>query len=279
MVPLKQKSKISLTQKTKYIHKKPCKNLVKYSNASKGAPQSLFLSGSLTVEAAIALPLFLFAVISVLFFFRVLQITQCTYGVLVDVGSQLSIEETQEKQSQIYLQKELSKVGYLDYMVQGGAKGISIEETMNEDYVNISIKYQCKLPISIFSIKTIPIHQQLCLKQWTGYENPTVSGDSNGEWVYITPNGESYHIRKDCRYLQLDIKTIPKIGIEESSYTPCKVCGEETSLYSYYYVTTGGERYHTRLDCTGLKRTIYIVPAGEVSNRQCCSVCGGAKEW
>ena len=58
-------------------------------------------------------------------------------------------------------------------------------------------------------------------------------------------------------------------------YTACRLCGGEPGLFSYYYVTEEGERYHTSLSCSGLKRTVYLVRLSEAEGRTACSRCGG----
>ena len=100
------------------------------------------------------------------------------------------------------------------------------------------------------------------------------------EWVYITPFGESYHISRECRYLSLKIqagKVEEMAGYRNRSgeiYRLCETCGVSGNNGLCFY-TAYGNRYHTSLHCSGLKRTVHTVKKSEVGNRHRCSGCCG----
>ena len=266
-VPLNYNKKISL------IHK------VKGSSASishsQEVPQSPLCSGSLTMEAALVFPIFLFVLVGILFFFRILQVTQNTYGALAATGSRLSIEAEEEVALWKvigYFQSEL--YGENCSCIVGGKAGIwwkQIEE--NGEHIELQIQYKCKLPVRLFYIKYIPIKQQISIKKWTGYQKET-EGEGQETWVYITPFGEVYHTSRECTHLQLSIFTIGKQEAISEGYTVCLFCKDKIELYPYYYVTQEGERYHKSLTCSGLKRTIYMIKLSETGNRRICERCG-----
>lgn len=248
--------------------------------SSQGVPQDAFLPASLTVEAALVFPLFLFAMIGILFFFRVLQVTQITSGALAETGSQLALEagasEASIGRGILYFQKELAEADCPTEYIIGGKAGISWQgSTLEGEYIDLQIYYNCKLPISLFQVKSIPVAQRVYTKKWTGY--PQSSGANESDvWVYITPNGTVYHLKRECTHLRLSIRTMEKEASVEV-FEPCMLCGERESLYPYYYVTDEGDRYHTMLNCSGLKRTIYMKKLSEVGNRTLCQRCGSSK--
>lgn len=256
-----------------------------------GAPQSLLFSdgavsrrcasASLTVEAALGFPLFLFALTAVLFFFRVLQVSQMTEGALAAAGSFVSLEAETEDEPLLlavgYFQKELLAEEFPDDVLLGGRLGISwTESELSGEYVDLRIHYQCKLPFRMFGLGNIPISQRVCMKKWTGYPGGE-STEETGRFVYITQTGEVYHVSADCSHLKLSTKIMACGEAKNAGYTPCMICGHIPGTYTYYYVTEDGMRYHTVMDCRSLKRTTYRIPFSEVGNRRACSRCGGGE--
>lgn len=272
-MPLEQNKKISLIHKGKISE-------FRNDTSSQEVPENTFLHASLTLEAAIIFPVFLFLVVGVLYFFRILQISQITEGALASTGAWLAVEteEPSALKAIAYFQKELEKGDCsLDYIV-GGRLGIVFCDTeFTEDYVDLQIYYNCRLPIPIIGIQSIPQTQRIRMKRWTGYhiDSNLTQEDKEELFVYITPNGDVYHLSKECTHLQLSIQKAEKQEIQSGKIQPCNLCGEEASLYDYYYVTDNGDYYHTRLNCSGLKRTVYMVPLSEAEGRTACNRCGG----
>lgn len=85
------------------------------------------------------------------------------------------------------------------------------------------------------------------------------------------------HLSKNCSYLKLSIQGVDKDIVGElrnkdgSIYYACDDCGNRDS--SRVFVTDYGNRYHTTLQCSGLKRTIYLVPISQAQGRTPCSKC------
>lgn len=283
-MPLEKNKKITLHHKEEDRNRKNIYD-------RQGAPQSLSFSdgavsakcasASLTVEAALVFPLFLFALTAVLFFFRVLQVSQMTQGALAAAGSFVSLEAETEDELLLlavgYFQKELLTEEFPDDVLAGGRLGISWSESeLSGEYVDLRIRYQCKLPFRMFGLGNIPVNQRVYMKKWTGY--PGDGGTEETErFVYITQTGEVYHVSADCTHLKLSTKIMECEAAKKAGYTPCMVCGPIPGTYTYYYVTEDGMRYHTVMDCRSLKRTVYRIPFSEVGDRRACSRCGGGE--
>ncbi len=238
-------------------------------------------AASLTLEAALVFPLFLFVMVTVLSFFRVLQVTHLTSQALAQAGSQLSLTAAGEEAAVVkaagYFHKELLEEELTDSLLVGGRLGIGFDGTsLKGEYVDLRIQYRIKLPVSLFGIGQIPIAQRVHMKKWTGYhkEGDAVEAEEE-QLVYITKNGEVYHTTAECTYLRLSTRRIGQGEALAEGYTACRLCGGEPGLFSYYYVTEEGERYHTSLSCSGLKRTVYLVRLSEAEGRTACSRCGG----
>lgn len=271
-MPLEKNNKISLVHKECKV-----KNHYEKIALSQEVSKSTLLSGSLTVEAALVFPIFLFALVGMLFFFRILQVTQSTYGALAATGSRLSLE-TEEVSA-------IKAIGYFQGELWGencsyimcGKGGISWRKIALEDeYIELTIQYRCRMPIQIFHVKSIPIKQQIKIRRWIGYHKE-MQRDEQESWVYITPTGQVYHTTKECTHLQLSIYTLGKEQALAEGYSQCLLCNKEIELYAYYYVTKEGEKYHKKINCSGLKRTLYMIKLSEVGQRRACSRCGGTE--
>ena len=60
-----------------------------------------------------------------------------------------------------------------------------------------------------------------------------------------------------------------------NKYYACEICAEKINNNQIVYITNQGERYHVRLNCSGIKRTVLMVRLSEAGGRLPCSKCGG----
>ena len=194
-MPLNKNKKISLIHKVKGSYE----NI----SLSQEVPQSPLLAGSLTIEAALVFPLFLFLLVSMLFFFRILQVTNNTYGALAATASRLSLEAEEEVSLwkaigyfQVKLPEENSSY------ILGGRSGIVWEDISQErEYIDLQIHYKCKLPISIFPIKHIPIKQRIRMKKWTGYHK---EAEDFGQEIWVYEKRVIFHFKRGA-YPSFDV--------------------------------------------------------------------------
>ncbi|MBD8973572.1 MAG: hypothetical protein EGQ63_07000, partial [Clostridiales bacterium] len=93
-------------------------------------------------------------------------------------------------------------------------------------------------------------------------------GEEEDCYVFITPNQEVYHMRRDCTHLELKVqKTSGTAGL-----SPCRYCGRRKT--GNYYIAKDGRVYHCNRDCSGLKRTVSRVRKKEVPGLGPCQRCG-----
>lgn len=274
MVPLDRMQNFSLTHKVKKESK-----VADLDALRQGVPYSTSQTASLTVEAALVFPVFLFVMIGLLFFFRVLQVTRITSGVLASTGSQMAVEagtrEVSVGEAVLRFQKELQEAECPVEYILGGRMGISWQgSTVEGAYMDLRISYWCKLPIAVPGMNHIPIGQRIKLRKWIGADSSTGQEVKADTWVYITEEGTVYHRRRDCTHLNLSIQSLGK-ETAMSRYDPCDICSRNASVKNYYYVTEDGEKYHTTLECRGLKRTVYMIRLSETDGKSACQRCGG----
>lgn len=88
-----------------------------------------------------------------------------------------------------------------------------------------------------------------------------------------------YHKDYHCKYLDLSIHMVSAAELETlrnesgGKYYPCERCGQKPQGWGVY-ITNTGNRYHTSISCSGLKRKIYAVPISETTGKEACSKCG-----
>ena len=255
----------------------------------KGTPRCACCPAVLTVEAALILPLLSAFFVSVLFFFRVMQVELEVQKALDDTGRQLAVSlDSDENQTvtglvlaRALFAKELAGREITDTYIHGGNTGITLMGSrFTEDEVYLSASYQIFLPIRIFWKWELPLRQKAVCRRWTGW-NGTATDGNGDTWVYITETGQVYHTVSACTHLVLSVQSVRReeLGMLRNEaggrYEACLLCGDVKNAWGKVYITNQGGSYHNDLNCSGLKRTVMLVRLSEVGARRLCSRCAG----
>lgn len=240
---------------------------------------------SITVEAAMAVPLFFFAVISLLYLMEIMAIQTSVRAGLQYAGKELAKEAyTVSTVIPWKLEEDIVNgigAGRLDRsIVVGGSGGIHCQKSRMSAITgigNLVAEYEVRLPIPMFGLSPVTYRQEMKVKGWTGYEK---SGfiEPDEQTVYVTETGLVYHKNYHCTYLDLSIHMVQSSQMNElrnedgGKYYPCEHCTHGTQ--EGVYITDTGNRYHNSFACSGLKRTIYAVPVSEVAGKGACARCG-----
>ena len=243
---------------------------LKHNGLKNGALFCFLSRGSLTVETALILPLFLFAMVTVLFLFRVLEL-QYVVGEALDkavaeaaLQKEISAQEVENAVKRLFY-KKLAKKDAQVSLINLEWAGFSWEDSgTDETYIDVKVAYQVKLPGWILRNRMLAVTECSRSRRWTGMSGAGANG-SYGEWVYITPEGSVYHRSRDCTHLKLSIQSVP--AETASGYRACELCGEGKEVTPLVYITQEGECYHTKLNCSGLKRTVYMIPLMQAEGR------------
>ena len=259
--------------------------------------------GSMTLEASLALPFFLFAVLNILFAVNIIGTQSRINAAMHQVGNKLAFagyayENTvadilPDGLAGVVVTEGYAKGQIVEYVgssylenscVKGGAGGLSLigSSLMGaEDIIDLRITYRVRPFAGLMGFDGFLMSQRYYGRAWTGYDAAGSVGGGTQEdpMVYITKTGTAYHLDRNCTYLNPKIKTAPAQSVTDlrnasgGKYAPCGSCGAGGSG-NQVYITDYGSSYHKRLDCPGLKRTIYTVPLSEVGGRGRCSKCG-----
>jgi len=259
---------------------------------------------SLTLEASLVLPLFLFYIMTLLYGLEIIRFQS-------DMQQALSIEITRES-FEAY-QKDYGEVGdavtgknmirmsdsvaaqnikdYLDsqilpYLcVDKGRDGLMVtiqENISGTDNRSLSVTYKIKPFLYLMPIGDMKITEKMVMHDFTGYRKEKDAIWSNfgeeGIYVFVTPNGEKYHFSESCTYLKVKLQAVESSKVKESRnldgeiYRPCEVCGGGNCYV--VYVTKWGNRYHTKTDCNAIQKNVQRVLLSQVGGRTVCSKCG-----
>lgn len=260
---------------------------------------------SMTLEASMVLPLFLFAVLNLfgavndMTLHVKMQTAMHQTGLVLArhayayerIGQGFELPDSALADvvfSQAYVRdRVLDTVGEAEFEragVQNGADGVSFlhSEVLTGDNITMIADYRVDalfLPERFSSFRMV---NRVRLRKWTGYDPAEGMGgaDAPEQIVYIAEYGEVYHCSRNCYHLNVRIRQTDgeKLDGERNGsggrYTPCELCGGRRTS-GVFYLTEEGERYHTTAACSGLHRTVRAVPISEVGSRTPCSHCGG----
>lgn len=242
--------------------------------------------GSVTLEAALAVPMFFLAVLSLFYMMEVMSIRTSIRSGMQYAGKKYAREAYVKPVVSITsLEQDIVKAIGSDRLnrsiVEGGSSGIQcLNSRMSyaTAVLELKVTYYVKLPIPIFHAPAVKMQEELKVKGWKGYVKNGFSGQDS-ETVYITETGMVYHRDYHCNYLELSIRMVPQEDVadlrneSQGKYYACEHCmGNDTP--KALYITDYGDRYHSSLSCSGLKRTIYAVPLSEAAGKGACSKCG-----
>lgn len=266
------------------------KSLPEYTiNSSCGKKAFLHIrnKGSYTLEMAVVLPLVAAFLVSILFFFRVLQVETQVQEALVYASRKAAAQASTADATpvllaaaEVHFRKEVQQHKEFRQFVGGQPGGVSLLlSDLDGPEITLRADYFIKLPIAFFKVKGVQITQTSTSRKWTGDREQW----TNEDYVYVTEHGTVYHCNRSCRYLDLSIRLAEyaEIGTlrnkNEHKYSECDRCVAKNNTPYQVYITDYGEVYHTTLSCSGLKRTIYMVPISETGGKGACSKCGNAK--
>lgn len=239
-------------------------------------------SGSMTLEAALILPIFLFTMVMILFLFWMMQIQYIVGNSLAKAVAESSLisgisEKEAESLTKAAFYKELIIQKCPLSKIELGIGGFSWKNTkVDMEYINTKVTYYIKFPIRFFGKRKMKLSDGCCMHRWTG-NYAMEAGDKKQEWVYITPTNSVYHVNRECTHLKISIISMPSIKLKKElkKYSPCGHCVNGKKISSIVYLTNEGECYHIKIDCSALKRTIYMIPKEQVNGKRPCLRCGG----
>ena len=280
------------------------KNMSFDISSIKGMSPFSLCRASMTVEAAILLPMFLFFFLNLFSIIEIYRLHSNLTAALRETGRDLSVyayayneyfgEEQEGKEllksvenvafSNLYVKAQVEKLCGKEYidrspLYNGRAELNYLFSTIlgENDEIDLVITYRVK-PFNKF-IGYFPdlLFNRYYGRAWTGYDVEAQQSQEK-EYVFVTESAEVYHTNRDCSHLK--IKIIPCFSEELKDlrnrsgeiYKPCEKCckGNIEPVFICQY----GNRFHEDKNCSGLKRTIMVMPLNEANKRYpICKEC------
>lgn len=163
--------------------------------------------------------------------------------------------------------------------IRGGRAGIrlSVSSQSEEDAtVKVSASYRLKIGIPFVGEYSFARQAQSMQRVFCGYVehgDGKTGADSQGV-VYVAEHGSVYHTSLSCTHIcrRISGSSVDRI-LSGKKYQACDKCIHEGERPSVLYVTPYGEKYHSSLSCSGLKRTVKAIPKEEAEGMRMCSRC------
>jgi hypothetical protein len=262
---------------------------------------------SVSVEAALALSIFIFAMVCMMIPFRMMERQRqvqaslesvneglCQYAYLeymLAKGEEIPKEDGDWKQDLL--------LGIVNHTI--GAKAESIAESMfpkdgmksrsfsgsayleDGEMIKLCMDYQMQMPFSIFHFDDLSFSSGSIRRAWIGRDglsqNENQMEDEEDPIVYIGKTSVRYHKSKNCHYLSNQLQTVDYSLIASlrnqngGKYYPCAVCGGSKESGMNVFIMKSGSRYHTSKNCSAIIAYVQEVKLSTVKHLGGCSYC------
>ena len=242
-----------------------------------------YQSGSYTLEVAIVIPLLAAYLVTLLFFFSILELQREIDEALLFAGRKTAVEscvvESEELlflSAEAYMMYALQDNPQIEKWIKHGVWGIQLwKSSFDEEEICLYAEYIVKLPLPFWGMDEIKLTSQNCFRKWIGDRRI----ETEEGYFYITKFGQVYHEDLSCRTLKRTVSssTIDQIpflrGKDGQKYYECGQCDWVDSKRERIYYTDYGARYHKDIACGAIKRFIQKIKPEEVGERRPCSFC------
>jgi len=254
------------------------------------------VKGSITVETSLVLPLFIISIVNIISLFEMIYIHTAMDIALNQVGKEISVAANfqniyeNDLLTEVYVKERVFQlVGenkIADSLIVGDSNGIVLlrsEIAKENDVIDLVMTYRVEPWFPFFQVGDMVMINRCYIKAYTGYALNENAFEERR--FYVAENGDVYHLSRSCTHLQLSISMVGEAELVKArnkdgeKYKPCEVCFDKEMSGGHYYIAMQGNRYHSSVACTGLKRTIYVVKESGVGNKPLCIRCMEEYDW
>lgn len=275
-------------------------------------PQPMFIrdtmnkKGFLTVEAAIFLPVFILAMLSLICLIRIIGIETDIMRIYSDAAQKTSKEAYI---TQLDIIPQDAGIEVIEGIIHGTAFEIRLMQNIREAYGNTvynvrlnnfrylyesrgtsgiisgNLAFKTDIPLPMSFGRTLVFEERLTFRGFIGssdsyepMEYIRMEQEEDADIAYVFPRaGEKYH-KRNCRVIEVYPEEVLLSDFIRREYYPCRLCSPSdlTDGCKVYCFTRTGRAYH-KGSCTLVDR--YVIPVlkekAVSDGYDCCSLCGG----
>ena len=277
-----------------------CKNYsLNKIHSIRGISPLSFVRGSMTVEAAMVLPLFLFCFLNLFLILNIYSLQTTLMAALRETGQDLCVygyayermvQEEDDEGLEAFAENIAFSYSYVKYKVENycgkeyleqsplsyGRKGLVYADSsvlQQGDIVDLVVSYRVSPLIDLAGFRPKWFYSRYYGRAWTGYD---VEAAKREEMVYVAEYARVFHKESSCTYINLSVHSVTADALpvltnaEGKHYKPCETCRPDKE--QVLYITQEGNHYHGNAGCRGLKRTVYMAKRKDVEGS--LSPCG-----
>lgn len=250
-------------------------------------------SGSLTVEAAIELPLFFVLIMIVLQYAVLCRASAQFSGLMTTTAQEMAMAAYKEEYGDAdgMIRAALSDAWASSQVIGRakdsdavkGASFVNSSYLKDGDLIRLVLTYQAKPKFSLISLPFTFFVQKAVVRGWTGERGISGGAGQDGgadplRQVYVADTGTVYHTDPGCSHLKVTVLPTTKEGLKKArnksghKYKKCPHCGRSSGS-GQFYIDPYGNRWHTSLSCPALKRSVNTVSLDECDHLRECADC------
>ena len=256
-----------------------------------------FPKASLTVEAALELPIFFILCAIILQYACVMRTAAQYSGALATTAQEMAIASYKEQYSDAnhILRAALSDAWATAQVIDTAPDrdAVRYASFLNSSYlkednmIRLVLSYQPKPKFSLIPLPMTFFVQKAVVRGWVGKDGHSGRSKNEGEeenksrTVYVTEHGSVYHTNPGCSHLKVTIIPVTKQQLKSArntsggKYHKCPYCGKQKT--GQYYVDPYGDCWHTSVNCPSLKRTVHEVDMDDCGHMHECKDCRKAR--
>ncbi|MCR5483668.1 MAG: pilus assembly protein [Bacilli bacterium] len=218
------------------------------------------LDGSLTVEASLAMPLFIFMIVGMLSLFDF-------------YNTKINIQKSMYDISYEYATTQKKTLSYVTSI-----ENKAVIKWDDEKDITYALIYK-QVPFVYSPLKLFNLYIPMQVNDYSG--ESMIPSETAEEYVYITNNPTVYHSNVNCPYLSPNVECISFMDINTkrnksgAKYYPCETCLNGSIPFGLLnvYITPYGTRYHKDSKCSQIYRNVRKVKKCFVTNLRPCGKC------